>query len=152
MASLLENEKKQKPDRRQALRTKIALPIEIEKDEKKFSTKTIDVSRLGASCIINNPIPEFSLINTKIKFPNRENEKKTILIEVPGIIVNCRRVSHTRKQYRIGFYYDDISNEFQKDISDIIKYLKKIIRKEKREQKKEEVLHQEEHQDLYDDE
>lgn len=125
-----EDNRDNKKNRRRAPRIKIALPLSITAQDKILSSKTIDISRLGASCLIHEHLEEFSRVNAAIVFPFIENEKK-VIIEAPVIIVNARIVPHNHKAYRIGFCFDDLTRPFQTRIKDLIKRLRRKIREEK---------------------
>ncbi len=131
MASIWEDKRREKNERRKVLRTIISLPIEITSEDKTYTGKTGDMSRLGASFVLGESFPEFSRVHAVIKLPFRKN-KQPITIEAPIIIVNCRRLPHAKKKFRMGFYYDDLTTQFQGNVKELLKRLKKKLREEKR--------------------
>lgn len=138
MPYIWENGRKKKIERRKVIRTKASMRIDLDDNGRILSGKTLDICYLGASCIVMSSFPEFSRVNATIKFPLKNELNKPININVPVIIVNCRKVPKARKQYRLGFYYDDLTKEFQVNTKILIKQFKKKLRKEKQSAKTEE--------------
>ena len=132
---LWEDKRDVQVERRKSYRTTAKLDIEMDINGKISKGKTLDISSLGASCVIDKPLEEFSRVNTRIKLPIKDSKGK-MTIEAPVIVVNIRKLSGTGEKYRLGFYFDDLSEKIPR------KHEKHNKRPQKRAKRKEELAKQ----------
>lgn len=111
-------------ERRRRQRVDVALPIKIEYNKKRISTRTKNISILGAYIETDREIPIGTTLDIKIVIPKKILARvyKHRRISCTGIIFRCHPVAavEEKNRYGIGIFFRSFEKEGEKDLSAFI--------------------------------
>ncbi|MBU0468932.1 MAG: PilZ domain-containing protein [Candidatus Omnitrophica bacterium] len=90
-------------------------------DDGEFEARTVDVSEGGLSLLAEHYLPRKTIIRIKLIVFEIDNSGSANFYEPVTAIGNVRSVNQwDNDEYRLGVYFQDISQEHQKRLSDIV--------------------------------
>jgi len=114
-------------ERRKAPRKKIKESLKLDStkglEENLIEAKTIDLSKTGASCIIENYIPPFTKLKMMLPLPCEDDPGEYDRIECESVIVRVEPAitEDEEKKYKIALYFAEIKEQ---DIEKLDNFLK----------------------------
>jgi c-di-GMP-binding flagellar brake protein YcgR len=105
-------------ERRKSPRKKIKESLKLDSLESKkeglIEAHTIDISKNGALCILNQYIPPFTKLKMMLSIPDKKSgnsehiECESVIVRVEPAITN-----EEEKKYKVALYFVDITEEYR---------------------------------------
>jgi len=114
-------------ERRKNPRLSNSIPLKIFLGDGEISTDTVNISRSGAYCIVNQYIEPMTKLNINLMVPVRNNDKfvsKNISCE--GVVVRIEKCDN-ENFHNVAIFFNDIA---QKDAENIADYVSSYIEQE----------------------
>lgn len=111
-------------ERRQSPRIAFNVPLKLSQAEgEDFVTQTVNISRSGAYCEVDNYIEPMTKLKVNLLVPVRKGEKSSAKkVSCNGIVVRTEPIE-LQQQYNVAIFFSDITKKDSEIISDYINNL-----------------------------
>lgn len=121
-------------ERRKGHRALAHIPVRIAHDDGDIVTATLNISRSGAYCQVNERVELMTKLNVQILLPPprshrspageepmaaRKNQKRSKTIHCQGVVVRCEPSAHNGR-FDVAIFFNEIAQRDAESISDYV--------------------------------
>lgn len=106
-------------ERRKAVRIQESLTFQIGHQGYEIQARTINISLVGALCIVQQDIPMLTQLSIAMQLPGNKAPDKPKWIQAKGVIVRKEK-SEDASSTQLAIYFSDIKPKDQKILKDFI--------------------------------
>lgn len=106
-------------ERRKGQRALAHIPVRIAHEDGDIVTATLNISRSGAYCQVNERVELMTKLKVQILLPARKNQKRSKTIHCQGVVVRVEPAAQNGR-FDVAIFFNEIA---QRDVESINDYV-----------------------------
>ena len=106
-------------ERRKSQRTLAHIPVRIAHEDGDIVTATLNISRSGAYCQVNERVELMTQLKVQILLPARKNQKRSKTIYCQGVVVRVEPSAHNGR-FDVAIFFNEIAQRDAESINDYV--------------------------------
>lgn len=106
-------------ERRKGQRALAHIPVRIAQEDGDIVTETLNISRSGAYCQVNERVELMTKLKVQILLPSRKNQKRSKTIHCQGVVVRCEPAAHNGR-FDVAIFFNEIAQRDAESINDYV--------------------------------
>lgn len=106
-------------ERRKGQRALAHIPVRVAHEEGDIVTATLNISRSGAYCQINERVELMTKLKIQILLPSRKNQKRSKTIHCQGVVVRVEPAAENGR-FDVAIFFNEIAQRDAESINDYV--------------------------------
>ena len=106
-------------ERRKGQRALAHIPVRIAQEDGDIVTETLNISRSGAYCQVNERVELMTKLKVQILLPSRKNQKRSKTIHCQGVVVRVEPAAHNGR-FDVAIFFSEIAQRDAESINDYV--------------------------------
>lgn len=106
-------------ERRKGQRALAHIPVRIAQEAGDIVTETLNISRSGAYCQVNERVELMTKLKVQILLPSRKNQKRSKTIHCQGVVVRVEPAAHNGR-FDVAIFFSEIAQRDAESINDYV--------------------------------
>lgn len=106
-------------ERRKGQRALAHIPVRIAQEDGDIVTETLNISRSGAYCQVNERVELMTKLKVQILLPSRKNQKRSKTIHCQGVVVRVEPAARNGR-FDVAIFFSEIAQRDAESINDYV--------------------------------
>ena len=106
-------------ERRKSQRALAHIPVRIAQEDGDIVTETLNISRSGAYCQVNERVELMTKLKVQILLPSRKNQKRSKTIHCQGVVVRVEPAARNGR-FDVAIFFSEIAQRDAESINDYV--------------------------------